>query len=64
MNDIGYQMLYGELLPFITEMEDEKAIILQDTIYTIATREKWFQNFGLELSTTSIDLFTIRKVQL
>lgn len=35
MNDIGHQMLYGELLPFITEMEDEKAIIRQDAVYVI-----------------------------
>lgn len=64
MNDIGYQTLYGELLSFITEMEDEKTIIRQDTIYTIATREKWFQNFGMKLSMASIDLFTIREIQL
>lgn len=64
MNDIGHQMLYGELLPFVTEMEDEKAIIRQDAVYTIATREMWFQNFGMELSMANIDLFTIRKIQL
>lgn len=45
-------------------MEDEKTIIRQDTIYTIATREKWFQNFGMKLSMASIDLFTIREIQL
>lgn len=35
MNDIGHQKLYGELLPFITKMEDEKAIIRQDAVYII-----------------------------
>ena len=50
LNTIGYQeMLHGELLPFITEIEEKKRIFQRDnaSVRTIATTKKWFQDFGI-----------------
>lgn len=50
MNAVRYQMLHNELLPFC-EIEDKKTIFqhYNTPIHTIATTEKWFLDFEIEL---------------
>lgn len=51
LNAVEYQeMLHDELLPFITEIGDQKTIFQEDNapIHTAAIIETSFQDFGIE----------------
>lgn len=51
LNAAEYQeLLHDELLPFITEIGDQKTIFHEDNapIHTAAIIETWFQDFGIE----------------
>lgn len=51
LNAVEYrELLHDELLPFITEIGDQKTIFHEDNapIHTAAIIETWFQDFGIE----------------
>lgn len=51
-NTSDQTMLHSELSAFVTEIEGEKTILQQGDapIHRTATTKKWFQDFGIVLS--------------